>query len=157
MSVNRLDACTPLDSRDDECGAPQGVRPPSAPYIRAMRVLLVLSEPDLLDGLTDYLLGSGFEVLPALEPNGGLATLAAGFRAEVALIDLSMDRAECSLLVAAVRAVWPGTRVIGMSDPAGCSPDIAAMVDEALQMPFRPADLVRVLESVDSAGLPAGE
>jgi DNA-binding response OmpR family regulator len=116
-----------------------------------MRVLICDDEEALLQFLGRVLRGAGHDVLEAHDGRETLQLLE-GQPCDLVLIDIFMDGQEGIETILTLRQRWPTLTIIAMSG-GGCHGDIDVLTDarmfgadHTLPKPFRPTDLLRVVE-----------
>ena len=123
------------------------------------RVLVVDDQADVRTMISIVLRIQHFEVVEAGSAASALE-LFEGARCDVAIVDMFLQGSNGSALIAALRARAPGLPVVAISgiaalDSLSETPGLADVV--GLQKPFRPADLMRAIETARGARRPPAD
>jgi carbon storage regulator CsrA len=156
----REDAALTLGNLDEDLellqrrlGARAGGAPPPArrPARKAHTALLVEDNVNERQLLAHFLRGAGMEVATAGDGTDALDYLHSRPRPDVVLLDMGLPRCDGATMVRALRRdpAYDGLKIIAVSGHDPAEYDLArgpAGVDEWLQKPIDPAELVRCVE-----------
>jgi DNA-binding response OmpR family regulator len=126
--------------------APAPVKTPVAPEGFRSRVLVIDDEPLIRWALATGLSASGYDTVAAADTGEALAVARMRPRPDVILLDL--HQADCSRLLAELRAIAPACRIMVLGT---CCEGTPASHWHGLEMIPKPFDLADVVRRVDEA------
>lgn len=118
----------------------------------ALRVLCVDDHPDTADSLAALLGLSGFEVTAAHDAEEALAALAAGFRPDAAVLDISMPRIDGCELARRLRSGAGGDALLLVALTAlGDYASLSRMADAGFDLHFeKPVEAGQLFDALTS-------